>query len=284
MKNQILYSSLHKALNKELISTQDRVLVVCGGMYDKGVLESLGFQHVTISNLDVRMKGNEFAPFDWSFQDAEQLSFPDNHFDWVMVHAGLHHCHSPHAALVEMMRVGKKGVIGFEARNSWLIRLSLKLGLGPIYEIEAVVANGLKYGGVSNGPIPNFVYRWNESEVRKLTYSYLPAYQDHQFHFFYNLRIPFMRLKRSKNPLKVLAAHLLAFPLKAWTFLFPRQSNEFGFLVKKGTTLHDWLIEEGGEILINPAYIEERYHIPKAQQADSIETEEEKETPVEVPV
>jgi ubiquinone/menaquinone biosynthesis C-methylase UbiE len=35
------------------------------------------------------MKGNEFHPFKWSYQDAENLSFKDKSFDFVVVHSGL---------------------------------------------------------------------------------------------------------------------------------------------------------------------------------------------------
>jgi ubiquinone/menaquinone biosynthesis C-methylase UbiE len=55
--------------------------------------------------------GDEFAPFSWSFQDAEQLSFEDEAFDYVFVHAGLHHCASPHRALLEMYRVARRGIM-----------------------------------------------------------------------------------------------------------------------------------------------------------------------------
>jgi ubiquinone/menaquinone biosynthesis C-methylase UbiE len=97
-------------LCKSGIPKNKSVLVVCGGELDRNIVVDEGFTAVTISNLDERIRGNEFAPYAWSFQDAEALSFPDDAFDYCMVHAGLHHCASPHRALLEMYRVARRGV------------------------------------------------------------------------------------------------------------------------------------------------------------------------------
>jgi ubiquinone/menaquinone biosynthesis C-methylase UbiE len=94
--------TLTKLLNRGVLDRGHRILVVCGGRPDQEVLLGLGFQKVTISNLDERMTGNEFAPFEWSYQDAEALSCGDAQFDFCIVHNGLHHCYSPHRALLEM--------------------------------------------------------------------------------------------------------------------------------------------------------------------------------------
>ena len=82
-------------ITKLKIPPDATILVVCGGEHDRDILMECGFTHVTISNLDERVVGDEFHPFQWFFQDAESLSFADNSFDFVFVHAGLHHCASP---------------------------------------------------------------------------------------------------------------------------------------------------------------------------------------------
>ena len=73
----------------------DSILVVAGSFYDRDVFNKLGYSNVTISNLDTRNEKEEFIPFDWSYQDAENLTYPDKYFDYVVVHAGLHHCFPP---------------------------------------------------------------------------------------------------------------------------------------------------------------------------------------------
>ncbi|MGI8770828.1 MAG: methyltransferase domain-containing protein [Acidobacteriaceae bacterium] len=145
-------------LQKAHIPKDTSILVVCGGELDREVLLSNGFTSVTISNLDERVRGDEFAPFSWSFQDAEQLSFGDATFDYVLVHAGLHHCASPHRALLEMYRVARRGILAFEARDSLLMKVAKAMNTVPSYEAAAVRSNEYRWGGVRNSCVPNYIY------------------------------------------------------------------------------------------------------------------------------
>jgi len=85
---------LRRLLDAGTISTTDSVLVVCGGPLDEAVTAKVGFQNVIVTNLDNEMSN--------TFQDAENLTYENGSFDVVIVHAGLHHCHSPHRGLLEM--------------------------------------------------------------------------------------------------------------------------------------------------------------------------------------
>src|SRR5207244_6141308 len=69
--------TLRHLMSQGLLSPAMKVLVACAGAYDRDVLHDLGFRDVTISNLDVRLKGTEFEPFGWSYQDVEHLTFGD---------------------------------------------------------------------------------------------------------------------------------------------------------------------------------------------------------------
>lgn len=260
--SKLIYTkTLSTAIKNASIGIEDSILVVCGGNYDRDVLLKLGFKNVTISNLDSRMVGNEFEPYAWSFQDAEQITLDTDSFDWVLVHAGLHHCYAPHKALLEMLRVGKKGAIVFEAREGLLMKMSTKLGLTPIYEIEAVIGNDLKFGGVSNSHIPNFIYRWKEREIEKLVSSYYPQYKNNTIDFFYNLRLPDERVEFIKSPIKRLIMNLTFLPLRVLIVLFPKQSNEFGFIIKKGDQLQDWLAGDIEQPELNMPYLEKRFDV-----------------------
>ena len=105
--NRLLF---YKIKLKKLIKEREaKILIIAGGQNDKKVLMDLGFKNVTISNLDTRMNENEYKPYKWSFQDAENLTFKDEEFDYAIIHQALHHCKSPHRALLEMYRVSKKG-------------------------------------------------------------------------------------------------------------------------------------------------------------------------------
>ena len=206
------------------VSTSDTVLVVCGGPLDEKVMKQVGFANFLITNLD----GAE------ALQDAERLSCEDNSFDIAVVHAGLHHCYSPHRALLEMYRVARKAVVAFEARDSLTMRTAVKLGLTLDYETDSITPDGK--GGVAETGIPNFVYRWTERDVIKTIASFDPA-REPSVEFFYDLRIPFHRLGGISR-----YVGLLLDPLsKAFAAVFPSQCNEFAFAISKSGTKHPWI-------------------------------------------
>ena len=95
------------------------------------------------------------------------LTYDDESFDLAVISAGLHHCASPHRALLELYRVAGKGVLALEARDSAFMRAALRLGVVDEYELTAVADNDFASGGVRNSPVPNYVYRWTEREVRE---------------------------------------------------------------------------------------------------------------------
>jgi SAM-dependent methyltransferase len=231
-----------EVLRKTGICRDASVLVVCGGEFDRDVLQDSGFTNVTISNLDERVRGDEFAPFAWSYQDAETLALPGGSFDYVMVHAGLHHCASPHKALLEMYRVARKGILVIEARDSILMRAAIAAGRVPSYEAAAVRAHKFRYGGVRNSSTPNFIYRWTESEVRKTIASYAPQ-AAHSIIFFYGLRVPSERIPfRSSRMLRWLSP-VVEQGVRVTARLWRSQGNQFGFYILKPTEdqLFPWM-------------------------------------------
>ncbi|HJQ70068.1 MAG TPA: methyltransferase domain-containing protein [Blastocatellia bacterium] len=257
------YSSLlQKLLDKGFLTKEMSVLVVCGTTKDKTVFADLGFTNVTISNLDTREPDDQFAPYAWSYQDAENLSFPDAHFDFVAVNAGLHHCHSPHRAMLEMYRVARRAILVIEARESLLLKLAIRLGLAEEYEVCNVVTEGLDFGGVRNSLIPNFVYRWTEREVTKTIASYAPQAEPY-VRFYYDLKFPFGSLV-DRNRFYLLLAIAL-YPLaKLASKLFPKQSNLFAFAIKKPRIpeeLFPWLKIEDNNIALNMPWIKKRYDV-----------------------
>jgi SAM-dependent methyltransferase len=231
-----------EVLRKTDLSRDASVLVVCGGEFDRNVLRDSGFTNVTISNLDERVRGDEFPPFAWSYQDAENLTLPDGSFDYVMVHAGLHHCASPHRGLLEMYRVARNGILAIEARDSNLMRAAIAAGRVPAYEAAAVRAHNFRYGGVRNTSTPNFIYRWTESEVKKTIASYAPQ-AAHSITFFYGLRVPSERIPfRSSRMLRWLSP-IIEQGVRVTARLWRSQGNQFGFFIRKPTQdqLFPWM-------------------------------------------
>jgi SAM-dependent methyltransferase len=231
--------SIVALLMKEGLSASSSVLVVCGGGFERELLLAAGFSDVTISNLDEQYS-EVIAPYRWSRQDAEHLTYDDGSFDIALVRAGLHHCYSPHRALLEMYRVARKAIVVIEARDSLLVQIGRALGFATDFELEAVSGADFKSGGVANGPIPNFVYRWTENEVFKTISSYEPRFVP-RIRMFHGLNLPYYRFR--KTPRRFLRALLLTLGpiVELLAYLVPKQGNQFGFVVQKTGELQPWL-------------------------------------------
>lgn len=240
------------------LAPEDSVLVVCGGAYDKRVLEACGVKNVVISNVDYHDGVASYEPYRWEFQDAESLTAPDGHFDWVMVHAGLHHCASPHKALCEMLRVSRKGVLIVEARDSLLMRMAVRFGLTGDYELEPALLSGGKYGGYRNTPIPNYIYRWTEREFEKTVASYMP-HEAPRFRYHYGYRLPVQRMAMSRNPLKRAAVGALASASWVLEKLVPRQGNCFGMVMQRTGAMKPWMQPDRATPAVDLDYIGRLY-------------------------
>jgi ubiquinone/menaquinone biosynthesis C-methylase UbiE len=237
------------------------ILVVGGGETDRGVLRSLGFTNVIISNLDFRLKGDEFAPYQWSLQKAEELSYEKDEFDFVVVHAALHHCESPHRALLEMYRVAKIAAIVFESRDSLLMKFLEKVNLTPSYEHVAVYYNDGKFGGVNNTEIPNYIYRWTEREIEKTVHTYAP-YAKHNFQYKYGNDVPSSVGLQQKATIKQLLISIAKPFYQIFILLYPKQQNLFAFYIEKPKIpedLHEWLKVDGENIRFNYEWAQKVY-------------------------
>jgi len=245
-----------------------RVLVVCGGRTDTIVLRRCGFTDVVISNLGRRPAGPDLGSFQWSEQDAERLTFADDSFDFAVVHSGLHHCYSPHRALLEMYRVARRGVILFEPYDNLLTRVGVRLGLGQEYE-HAGVAGDLgragHRGGVADTSIPNFVYRFTEREISKAVHTYAP-YARHDIRFFHRMRIPWAQLRRRQHRGLLLAVRAARPLLRLVEAIAPGQANNFAAVIRKpdlSRTLHPWLHRIGGTIEVDTDWLAGRYRLAR---------------------
>jgi ubiquinone/menaquinone biosynthesis C-methylase UbiE len=223
--------TLANLLRRGEISLDDSILVTCGGKVDRDVILSFGFKKVTITNVDRQFGPDVFAPFSWEFQNAESLTYADSSFDLVISHSGLHHCRSPHRALLEMYRVAGKGVLVFEPRDGFLLRLGVKLGFGQDYELAAVVGNDERCGGVTNSIIPNYVYRWTKREVEKTIRSHAPETR-HRLEYFYALRIPTGALSQKTRKLHLHIANIIGL-FAGIAAIFPFMANNIAFFIAK---------------------------------------------------
>ena len=259
-------SIYERAINAAGIAKNDNVLVVCGGAYDMRVCLAAGLEHVKISNLGYHANHTDYAPYTWEYQDVECLTAADDSYDWCIVHAGLHHCASPHRGLCEMLRVARKGVVVVEARDSLLLRLAVQLGFTSNYELEPAALSNGKFGGYRNTPIPNFIYRWTEREVEKSVCSFLPE-RDPRIVYLYGYRVPLQRLRMVRNPLHRFAGAIGAASVGALRLLMPRQGNEFAFVIHLDGAAKPWLRQRGEGLEVDGNYLRKRFSPEKYKGA-----------------
>ena len=217
---------LDSLLAHGVLTRDQSVLVTCGGPPDRDALVGAGFTDATITNVDSAGEEGVLAPFRWERQDAESLTYADGSFDVGIVSAGLHHCRSPHRAVLELYRVARVGILALEARDSTLMRLAQRIGVVDEYELTAVADNGFAAGGVRNTAVPNFVYRWTEREVEKTIASAFPQ-RRHRFLWFRELELPVSVLELGGKARWRFASA----PLRLVTKAFPKQANLFAFAV-----------------------------------------------------
>jgi len=244
-----------RLLKLKKIQKSDRILVIGGLEAERDFFVSLNFKNVTISNIS-EIKRNLIAPFKFTRQNINHLTFRDNSFDFVFVSASLHHSSSPASSLLEMYRVAKKGIIVTEVRDSAMARLGQKIGMIPEYEIAAVVGNRFSRGGVDNTEIPNYVYRWTERELKKIVSSFNPTGK-HEFIFFYKFSPSFSHDKLMGKKLKYYLLKFMAIIAIPFVFLIKNQGNIFSAVVLKPhipKDLFPWLKIKKNKITFNPKF------------------------------
>src|ERR1700680_5149508 len=162
-----LLTTLERHLELCQVDRSQPVLVVGGGQDDLEILKACGFKEIVLSNLNA----DEVAI------DAENIALPDNSYPIVFAHAVLHHCRCPQKAVGEMVRVSQKHTFFLEPNDSWALRTLVRFGYSFPYEIAAVAGNGYTRGGMRNGPIPNYIYRWTRETVKSAVFAYHPERQ-----------------------------------------------------------------------------------------------------------
>lgn len=228
---------LGELLEAELLRRDMSVLVVAGGPADREAFYSLGFEHVTISNVDEEVAAAELAPYEWSYQDAESLGYEDGAFDLTVVSAGLHHCRSPHRALLELYRVARVVAVALESRDSALMRVAVRFGAVDEYELAAVAAHGLRSGGVANSSTPNYVYRWTEREVEKTVAAFAPNSR-HRIRFFREFELPETLVEADRGA-RAGVLRLARPVVTGITRVLPSQANLFAFAIEKPDPARD---------------------------------------------
>jgi SAM-dependent methyltransferase len=259
------------------------VLAVAANETDRAVLMAAGLRSVTISNLDDDVGGSNLVPYGWSFQDAADLSFDDGSFDYGICHQGLHHCRSPHGALLELYRVARRGVVVFEPHDTLLTRVGVRMGVGQRYETAAThvrsshspavggSSNRSPSGGVQNTEIPNFVYRWSVREARRTLASYDPTGPP-RVRCYYDLRVPARRIGRLRHPASRWFARAAIPVARLVLRVVPSQANAVALVIDKldpQRDRHPWLNIDENRIELDTGWVRDRYDDPPRESRDA---------------
>ena len=253
-----------RAINEWISDKDATILIIAGGQNDYQVFKTLEYNNVLITNLDSRLDQDSFPLYDFELQNAESLTYHDSAFVYVVVNASLHHCSSPHKSLIEMYRVARKGVIAIESRDSFLMKLLVKVGLVEQYETRAVYDNDFKYGGVNCSEIPNYAYRWTENEIEKTIKAFMPI-GEHNFFFKYGNEKDFNKIKKINRPI-LIVLNLIKILYKVFILIFPKQQNLFAFCIIKPdlvNKLHPWLKYKNRKVKLNKSWLEKYYETSK---------------------
>ncbi|QNK62008.1 class I SAM-dependent methyltransferase [Pedobacter sp. PAMC26386] len=103
----------------------------------------------------------------YSVQNAENLTFQDNTFDYILCKETYHHFPRPYAALYEMIRVAKKGIVIIEPQDP-ITKMPVLLGLlNLLAKTSPSSIKKLWRNQFSYEPVGNFVYKVSEREFEK---------------------------------------------------------------------------------------------------------------------
>ena len=103
----------------------------------------------------------------YSRENAEQLSFADNSFDYVLCKEAYHHFPRPMIALYEMLRVSKKGIFLIEPNDSYINENLFKLLFSNMKSTLKKFLGG-SYGNHDFESSGNYVFRISKREMEKV--------------------------------------------------------------------------------------------------------------------
>ena len=152
-----------------------------------------------------------------------------------------------------MYSVARKGIIFFEARDSFVLQVAAYFNFTVNYEHSAVFYNDMTYGGVKNTSIPNYVYRWTEREVEKTIRSSYP-YAEPEIHYRYASDFPRTLELRKNGGGRLLMVKVFWFLFSLFVKIFPKQQNLMACFIKKqelNILLYPWLEYDDGTIVFN---------------------------------
>lgn len=104
----------------------------------------------------------------YAVENAENLTFPDNSFDYIFVKESYHHFPRPYMAVYEMLRVAKEAVILVEPHDP-ISKMPLLLALRNIFDrFNTTTLQKYWKNRYSFEEVGNYVFKLSEREMDKL--------------------------------------------------------------------------------------------------------------------
>lgn len=176
VKNGTLDKWRHKRMLKgidTLITKTSTWLTLGDGRYGTDanyIIEKGGNAHASDISDKLLKIGNEIGFIkDYSEENAENLSFKDETFDFILIKEAFHHFPRPWIALYESFRVCKKGVILIEPNdiNSPSNRFRLRIFNILKNLVKLLFKKKTFSSGYNFEKVGNFIYTINERELEK---------------------------------------------------------------------------------------------------------------------
>lgn len=166
---QIFFSCLDP-----LLKHKDQTWLTVGDAYGFDAHYIIGhpYQEATASDLNedfLKTSKSIGLITNFTSQNAEKLSFDDDSFDFVLCKETYHHFPRPYAALYEMIRVAKKGIVIIEPQDP-ISKIPLLLALvNIIAKLNPKMIKKIWKNQFSFEPVGNFVYKVSEREFEKMS-------------------------------------------------------------------------------------------------------------------
>lgn len=224
------------------LSKDSSFLLISASENEINILRELGYSKFSITFHDENnLKGLEKKGFILNKNlfkcDIRNIEFGNESYDYVVTNATIHHVDVPHAAVTEMYRISKKGVLIIESKDSLALRLACKLKLAEEFEVSSIDEK-LKSGGLLDKGIPNYVYRWTEREIYKLLNSYDPLISNHiKFDYANDLT----NIKAKKGFFFNFILIIVKFFAKIYFYIFKKEQNCFSIFIDKTKAKRRWL-------------------------------------------
>ncbi|MEX8548222.1 MAG: class I SAM-dependent methyltransferase [Mucilaginibacter sp.] len=162
---QIFFSCLEPLLQDR---KQDWLTVGDAYGFDAQYILSKGSNALaTDLNIDfLKVAKQEGVVIECAAENAEKLSFNNSEFDYVLCKESYHHFPRPYAALYEMIRVAKKGIVIIEPQDP-VSKMPLLLLLNNLLPSKSRLLQKVWKNRFSFEPVGNFVYKVSEREFEK---------------------------------------------------------------------------------------------------------------------